>query len=210
LLYNTGYKFTQVFPEVDQESILNCPEYFAMNLDQVTKDLQCPAFLKELLNKFPWTGRNNVIQVKPQDFRISKPATLGEGIHLDLNVRLNDGKTRMADSVDDFKLFVTSFGEVVETEFVKDSLELPALKDDLSNLMEVFGALPAKVEWNSSAPNQLCEYTSRDFHRMGTNYKLGKARLLVVAFECNKNLADGKVLPNILTRGNLKLEDYTK
>ncbi len=210
-VYNASHYFVGeiLFEEPSQEEILNCPEFFAMSYAQIRASGECPPFLDKILGAFPWTGRNNVIQVKPQDFRKAKPSTLGEGVHLDLNVRLKDGKIRTADNLDDFHLSIVSFGGVCQTEFVKTPMELPDL-DGPVDYLKFFQDLPENMKYHSPKPGQLATYRSSDLHRMSPKFKLGNARLMIVAFECNKDLANGIVLPSIIERPNskIKFEDY--
>lgn len=211
-VYNNTHKMLDVLPEVAQDDILNCPEFFAMSLSEILQSGQCPKFLEDILNKFPWSGRHNVIQVKPQDFRVAKPKLLGTGVHSDTSVMLNDGITRVADNLDDFRLITVSFGGIVETQFVATPMELPDLDDPNVNVLKFFQALPDNLKYDSPAPNQIAEYTSLDLHRMGTDFKLGNARLFIVAFECNRPMGGGIILPSIIDRpaSKIEFEDYHK
>lgn len=212
MIYNTGHRFTKLLTSVEQEQIYECPEYFAMSRDEIIKS-GCPEFLKRTINEFPWANRPNVIQVRPQDFRRSKPAALGDGWHIDDNVRLKDGKVRVAKSLEDFRLLVVSFGGVVQTDFIATPLEMPDISIPGTHYGEFFSKLANhKFEIHQAAPNQLAEYTSKDIHRMGQSYNLGRLRLMIVAFESDEVVGDGIVLPSIKERettGNVpKMTDY--
>lgn len=213
MIYNDGHKFTKLIESCSQEDIYNCPEYFAMSRDEIVKS-GCPSYLKRILDDFTWADRPNVIQVRPQDFRTQKPMLLGDGWHIDVNVRLKDGKVRTTDSMNDFRLLVVSFGDVVQTEFIKTHLELPDLfESNAPGHGEFFSKVnQMHFEIEQAGPNQLAEYTSRDIHRMGNNYKLGRFRLMIVAFESSIVTGDGWVLPSIKDKEHgcesPKFEDY--
>jgi hypothetical protein len=211
MLYNATHKWLNFLPEASQEDILNCPEFFAMSLEEIEKSGSCPEFLLKILRAFPWLSRPNVIQVKPQDFRKSVPRALGTNTHLDDNVRLKDGVCRTSDNLFDFRLLSVCFGDVLETDFVSTPMELPDL-DDKKNVdyAKWFANLPNNLQYHHAAPNQLAEYTSRDLHRMGTRPRLGRARLFIVAFECNKPISGGKIFPTILEREKnpINFDDY--
>lgn len=214
MIYNTTHKFTKTFIDLpSQEDIFNMPEYFAMSRDEVVKS-GCPDFLKVLLNQFPWLDRPNVLQIRPQDFRLAKPMLLGDCWHIDVNVRLKDGKIRGAKSMEDFRLLVVSFGGVVGTDFIKTPLDLPDLGLPGANYGQFFtdvGQMQFEIE--QAQPNQLAEYSSKDIHRMGQKWTLGRFRLMIVAFESDEVIGDGIVLPSLREKEQPgavypKFEDY--
>lgn len=212
MIYNTTHKFTKMMTARSQEEIYNCPEYFAMSRDEIVNS-GCPAFLKDTLDEFPWNDRPNVIQVRPQDFRLGKPSLLGDHWHVDVNVRLKDGTVRAAQDMLDFRLLVVSFGNIVETEFIKTPMDLPDLCTAGISHPEVFGRVSTmSMEIEAPLPNQMGEYTSLDIHRMGKNHKVGRLRLMIVAFESSTVPSGGWALPSIREKdgGNNgpKFEDY--
>lgn len=195
VIYNTGFQFLHTIADPSQEDIYAMPEYFAMSRDEIVAS-GCPAFLKTILDQFPWKDRPNVIQVRPQDWRLGRPEVLGDGWHIDDSVRLKDGKVRVASSLEDFRLLVCSFGNVCETDFIQGPLELPSLIG--ANYGEFFGYVARlNPHYVTPAPNQLVEYTSKDIHKVGARYRLGRFRLMIVAFESDHVIGDGWVLPSL-------------
>ncbi len=206
MIYNTGHSFTKLIEPPTQEEIMDCAEFFALSKEEVLAHPKCTPALARIINEFPWTGRHSVVQVRPQDFRVSAPEVLGGHWHLDNMVMLNDGRKRIASSADEFKLMVISFGEVVETEFIRTPLDLPNVYKNECTLPELlFDRLgQEQFEIHSPLPNQMVEYTSKDMHRIGLNPKLGNCRLMIVAFECDSYMGGGIVLPSINEKNMIK------
>lgn len=202
IIYNSGHRFLSFIDPPSQEEIYNCPEFFACSTDEVKAHAGTPEFLKRLIDSYPWADRPNVLQIRPQDFRNGKPELLGDHWHVDVNVRLKDGKVREAKDIDDWRLLVCSWGNIVETEFIKTPLHLPNVCET-GNHPQFFAhvnTLPFQIE--ACLPNQLAEYTSRDIHRMGSKIRPGRFRLMIVAFESSTVTGDGWVLPSIREKEN--------
>jgi hypothetical protein len=201
LLYNTTHRVTKSIASPSQEEIYNCPEYFALSYDEILKSKTCPEFLKKILDEFPWDGRPNVLQVRPQDFRVKRPELLGDNMHTDIMVRLNDGNVRVARNSHEFHLMVCSWGGVTGTDFIKTPMEMRDIFDGVKpeftpmDLLNTVHATPFDVV--TSKEGELIEYTSRDIHRMHPNYRLGNFRLMIVAFDTDTVVAGGMVLPSI-------------
>ncbi len=200
MIYNTGVKFGKIIESPTQEEIYSCPHYFAFSKQEIFDDKDCPPFLKRLLDEFPFDGRNNVVQVRPQDFRTAKPPLIGDHWHTDVMVRLNDNKVRCASSINEFHLMVASWGGVTSTEFMFSEFEAP----DILGNMEKFGALELLNKANAvsqiskkALDGELVEYTSGDIHRVSNDFVLGKMRLIVVAFDCDSYLGGGQKLQSI-------------
>lgn len=206
MLYNTTHKFTKVISPPSQEDIYNCPHYFGMNYDQV-KNANAPKFLMDLLDQFPFDGRKNILQIRPQDFRSSNIKIDGSHWHTDYNVRLlvNGEQTKIyADDHDDFHLMVISWGHGPSTEFIKTSMELP---DNLKNKDSDAGwkiwddaltkQLAQPYESITAPKNQMIEYTTRDLHRADGILHSTGLRLMIVAFDCNNIDGQIRVLPSI-------------
>lgn len=214
MLYNASHKFTKHLLPLSQEQIFYCPEYFGMTVDEVCEHPTCPGFLKETLREFPWSGRCNSLQIRPQDFRYRMPVLLGNGWHVDCNVRLKDGKIRTARHIDDWKIMGVSFGDVVQTIFIETVLDLPELsvpqQDDHGKFF--FEILPAqKFTYHAPAECQLAEYTTRDIHSIGKNFNMGRMRLLILGVESDDYAGGGMQLPSIWERENgnaPKFEEY--
>lgn len=207
MLYNTTHKLTRIIEAPSQEDIYNCPHYFAMSYEQV-KASGAPEFLIKILDQFPFDGRKNVLQIRPQDFRNGNNPVDGRHWHTDYNVRLldKDGKQFKvySDGHDDFHLMVISWGAGCSTEFITTPFELP---DNLSkiysdddwkdwdNLLQEKLNQPHEV---ISAPkNQMVEYTTRDLHRADGIMHSSGLRLMIVAFDCNSIDGVVRVLPSI-------------
>jgi hypothetical protein len=207
MLYNTAHKLTKVIDPPSQEDIYNCPHYFAMSYDQV-KASGTPEFLIKLLDQFPFDGRKNILQIRPQDFRSGNLPIDGRHWHTDYNVRLLDNKGDQfkvyAKNHDDFHLMVISWGAGCSTEFIDTSMDLP------DNLNAIYSG-DAWEKWNNAlsdelkkpytittAPkNQMMEYTSRDLHRAdGIMHSTG-LRLMIVAFDCDEIDGTVRVLPSV-------------
>lgn len=202
MLYNTTHRFTKTIAPPSQEDIYNCPHYFAMSYNQV-KASGAPQFLIDLLDQFPFDGRKNILQIRPQDFRDGNIGIDGRHWHTDYNVRLLDKKV-YASSHDDFHLMVISWGAGCSTEFIDTGMELPnnlELKDskkkwDLwdvalnSKLKEPYKVVAAKK-------NQMVEYTARDLHRADGVLHSKGLRLMIVAFDCDDIDGNVRILPSI-------------
>ena len=207
MLYNTSFKFTKTINPPSQEDIYNCPHYFAMSYDQV-KSSGAPKFLIDLLDQFPFDGRKNVLQIRPQDFRTGNAPIDGRHWHTDYNVRLLDQYGNQykeyAKNHNDFHLMVISWGAGCSTEFMTTPIELP---DNLLNK----DTQEAWESWNNalndrlkepyaaiSAPkNQMVEYTTTDFHRADGIMHSQGLRLMIVAFDCDDIDGSVRVLPSI-------------
>ena len=207
MLYNTTHRFTKTISPPSQEDIYNCPHYFAMSYEQVKKS-GAPQFLINLLDQFPFDGRKNILQIRPQDFRAKNTPIDGRHWHTDYNVRLldTDGNQikKYAKDHDDFHLMVISWGAGCSTEFIKTPFELPnniAIKDtkegwDLWN-DAMTSRLSEPHEVVSAPKNQMVEYTTRDLHRAdGIMHSTG-LRLMIVAFDCDDIDGTVRVLPSI-------------
>jgi hypothetical protein len=207
MLYNTTHKLTNVIAPPSHEDIYNCPHYFAMSYDQV-KNAGAPEFLIKLLDQFPFDGRKNILQIRPQDFRSGNAPIDGRHWHTDYNVRLLDSTGNQfkvyAKDHDDFHLMVISWGAGYNTEFIDSPMELP------DNLNTIYSE-SAWEKWNNalndelkkpytvvSAPkNQMIEYTSRDLHRANGIMNSTGMRLMIVAFDCSEIDGTVRVLPSI-------------
>lgn len=201
MIFNDRYKLSKTFAPVSQEEIFNCPEYYAMSLDDILYHKDCSDFLKNILYGFPWKNRAQVIQVRPQDFRTGKPHVLGDGWHCDINTTLANGRIHSPKDLDEFRMMTVSFGDVAETELIKDPIEI----DDVSpyEFHSFYNKVSLmKFETVTAAPNQLVDYSSTDIHRINPNYRIGKMRLIIVAFECDDPIEKegGRVGPSIRER----------
>lgn len=206
MLYNTSHKFTRVIDPPSQEDIYNCPHYFAMSYDQV-KISGAPKFLMNLLDQFPFDGRKNILQIRPQDFRSENTPIDGRHWHTDYNVRLLNNETQIkkyANNHNDFHLMVISWGAGCSTEFITTPFELPdnlAVKDTKEgwNLWndELSKKLLEPYNVISAPKNQMVEYTTKDLHRAdGIMHSTG-LRLMIVAFDCDDIDGVERILPSI-------------
>lgn len=213
VIYNSGFRFDKFIAPPSQDEIHNCPEYFAFSKEEIYDHKDAPEFLKRIIREFPWDGRKSVLQVRPQDWRKTRPVMLGDGWHIDDCVRLKDGKVRVCKNFDDFKLMTVSFGNVCETDFMSTILDLPDLSMPGTNYAEFFAHVATlKTTSLRPAPNQLAIYTSKDIHKVGSLHHLGKLRLMIVAFESDVVDGEGLCLPSIKERDNgtycPKLDEY--
>lgn len=207
MLYNTTHKFTKIIEPPSQEDIYNCPHYFAMSYDQV-KQAGAPEFLMKLLDQFPFDGRNNILQIRPQDFRSGIAPIDGRHWHTDYNVRLIDSQGTQfkvyANGHDDFHLMVISWGAGCSTEFITTPFELP---DNLQNIFTqksweswnnaLTERLDQPYEVISAPKNQMVEYTTRDLHRADGIVHSSGFRLMIVAFDCDNVDGVVRILPSI-------------
>lgn len=206
MLYNTTHKLTKVIAAPSQEDIYNCPHYFAMSYDQV-KAAGAPEFLIKLLDQFPFDGRKNILQIRPQDFRASNIKIDGSHWHTDYNVRLlvNGVQTKVyANGHDDFHLMVISWGHGPSTEFINTPMELP---DNLKNKDSdadwklwddaLASRLSQPYEAMTAPKNHMMEYTTRDLHRADGILHSTGLRLMIVAFDCNDIDGQVRILPSI-------------
>jgi hypothetical protein len=207
MLYNTTYKFTKIIEPPSQEDIYNCPHYFAMSYDQV-KVAGAPQFLMSILDQFPFDGRKNILQIRPQDFRLENTPIDGRHWHTDYNVRLLDKKV-YANNHDDFHLMVISWGAGCSTEFITTPMDLPnnlELKESKEKWdlwdQSLSERLSQPFDRQSAPKNQMVEYTARDLHRAdGIMHSTG-LRLMIVAFDCDDIDGNVRVLPSIRDMDN--------
>lgn len=197
MIYNATHKFTKIIEPPSQEDIYNCPHYFSMSYDQI-KESGPPEFLIKLLDQLPFDGRKNVIQVRPQDFRVANTPIDGLQWHADVSARLLNDKKLFAKKHDDWHLMFISFGAGCGTEFITTPMDLI---DNLTDHQNWPGALAKALEQPFDtilAPkNQLVEYTPRDLHRAdGVMHSTG-LRLAIVAFDCDDGGGNVRVLPSI-------------
>lgn len=207
MIYNTGLRFTKTIEPPSQEDIYNCPHYFAMSYDQV-KASGAPDFLMKILDQFPFDGRKNILQIRPQDFRSGNAPIDGRHWHTDYNVRLLDKEGNQfkvyANGHDDFHLMVISWGAGCSTEFITTPFELP---DNLANKdsqesweswnQQLQDRLAQPHDVISAVKNQMVEYTTRDFHRADGIMHSAGLRLMIVAFDCDDIDGTVRVLPSI-------------
>lgn len=206
MIYNTTHKLTKIIQSPSQEDIYNCPHYFAMSYDQV-KTSGAPTFLVSILDQFPFDGRKNVLQIRPQDFRDKSANIDGRHWHTDYNVRLlDDGiqTKKYANNHDDFHLMVISWGAGCSTEFIDTPMDLPnnlELKDskDKWDLWDksLADRLGQPFEVTSAPKGQMMEYTARDLHRADGIMHSNGLRLMIVAFDCDDIEAKVRILPSI-------------
>jgi hypothetical protein len=207
MLYNTTHNLTKIIEPPTQEDIYNCPHYFGMSYEQV-KTSGAPQFLIDLLDQFPFDGRKNILQIRPQDFRASNTPIDGRHWHTDYNVRLLDKEGNQnkvyANGHDDFHLMVISWGAGCSTEFINTPFELPDnlahknTKEDWENWDNALRARLLQPHEVISAPkNQMIEYTSRDLHRADGIMHSQGLRLMIVAFDCDDIDGTVRILPSI-------------
>lgn len=207
MLYNISHRLTKIIEAPSQEDIYNCPHYFGMSYNQV-KTSGAPQFLIDLLDQFPFDGRKNILQIRPQDFRAGNVPIDGRHWHTDYNVRLLDKNGNQnkvyANSHDDFHLMVISWGAGCSTEFVDTAFELPdnlAYKDTKEDWENWNKALQARLQQSyqviSAPKNQMVEYTSRDLHRADGIMHSKGLRLMIVAFDCDDIVGQLRILPSI-------------
>lgn len=207
MLYNTTHKLTKIIAPPSQEDIYNCPHYFGMSYDQV-KNSGAPEFLIKLLDQFPFDGRRNILQIRPQDFRSGNAPIDGRHWHTDYNVRLLDSNGDQhkiyAEGHGDFHLMVISWGAGCSTEFIETAFELPDnlekknTKEDWETWDAALKSALQQPHNVISAPkNQMMEYTSRDLHRADGICHSAGLRLMIVAFDCNHIDGSVRILPSI-------------
>lgn len=208
MIFNTTYKLGATLQGLTQEEIYNTPEYYALSREEIFADPKCPEHLKRVLNDLEWRGRPSVVQVRPQDFRRERPHVLGLGWHVDVNTRLVNGRMHLAKNLDEFTSQVVSFGDVVETEFVKQPFRVNTNEVDPFDHSRFAGHVGRLVDHHGletirTAPNQVAMYTSRDVHRVAPNFRLGSMRVIIVTFECDEALEGGagERRPSIRERG---------
>lgn len=200
MLYNTTHKLTKIIDSPSQEDIYNCPHYFAMSYDQV-KSSGAPKFLIDLLDQFPFDGRKNILQIRPQDFRQTNPSIDGRHWHTDYNVRLLDNEIERkayAKTHDEFHLMVISWGAGSSTEFIETPMELPNNLEDWDGWKSALDKrLKDSFEVMSAPKNQMVEYTGRDLHRADNIIHSNGLRLMIVAFDCDNIDGNIRILPTI-------------
>lgn len=191
MIYNRTYRMAETLLPLSQEQILNTPEFYALALDQIIGDQRCPAHLKGVLLALPWSSRANYIQVRPQDWRQGAPGSvLGGGWHVDINTNLAGGHPpKIAKNLDEFRSMVVSFGDVVETEFIRGPIEVHA--DPYDHCAFNDAVSKRSFATDVAAPNQIAVYTTRDIHRIAPRTRNNAARLIIVTVECDEPLPEG-------------------
>ncbi len=217
MIYNQSWHRRQTIEGPTQEQIFTMPEYFALSREEVYAHAGCPDFLKRILDLFPWDGRKSLLQIRPQDFRTRMPDALGSNWHTDIMVRLHDGHVRVARDSYEMHLMVCSWGEVVETEFIGNAMEMRDIFDkqtpEFSPMDLLNNVHRTRLQIERAEPGQLIEYTSRDIHRMGERPRLGRLRLMIVAFDSDTIEAGGIIIPSIEERSRgigPKFSDYVR
>lgn len=201
MLYNTTHKLSKIIQPPSQEDIYNCPYYFAMSYDQVKK-AGAPQFLMDILDQFPWDGRKNVLQIRPQDFRSGNSVIDGTFWHCDDSVRLLNGRyetfNQFAKDEFDWHVMVISFGAGCKTQFLTTPMELTgSIRDQVGSTHQLHQYLTKPHNIISAEKNELYEYTSRDVHRAdGICHSTG-LRLMIVAFDCSDVDGNTRILPSI-------------
>lgn len=196
IVFNSTYRLGATLAPLNQEEIINTPEFYAMSREAIVASGKCPAHLKTVLDALPWTGRPNFVQVRPQDFRKRVPHVLGDGWHVDLNTSLANGRMHLAKSLDEYRSMVVSFGDVAETEFIKGPIKLDCDERLPFDHVAFFDKINASY-YNTVtlAPDQVATYTSRDIHRINPNIRLGRARLIIVTVELDEAIeAEGGII----------------
>ena len=191
MLYNTTHKLGDFIEGPTQEEIYNCPHYFAMSLNQI-KESHAPSWLLKVLDQFPFDGRNNIIQVRPQDFREKNVKIDGSHWHCDYNQRLidKDGKEYKVypSRHDDFHIMTVSWGAGPMTEFIETPLDLPNNLDDWPAWKRNLDERLKEPYQSSLCPKgQMIEYTSYDIHRADGRLHSNGLRLIIIAFD-NDNI----------------------
>ena len=200
--YNNTHKFTKIIEPPSQEEIYNCPHYFAMSYEQV-KSSGAPQFLIKLLDQFPFDGRKNLLQIRPQDFRTQNAGIDGAFWHVDDNVRLINSQGAQQDyyAKDEFDwhIMTISWGHGAQTEFITKPVELTGSCHDMVSWQADFTDFIGTVQGEiiSAPKNQMVEYTSRDVHRADGIWHSKGLRLFVVAFDCSDLENQVRILPSI-------------
>lgn len=200
MLFNSTHAFGNIVSDLSQDEILNTPEYFAISREGILNDKRCPEHLKKVLAEMPWKDRRSCVQVKPQDWRWGRPDVLGCHWHVDVNVQLHDGKNRTADHWNDWRLFLVSFGGVAGTDFINVQTDVDVDENQIGQFTKALATVQPAMSYMRAPDHHVMEYTSRDIHRLSPIVNRKAARLLIVAFESDQDLADGVVMPSIRDR----------
>jgi hypothetical protein len=204
MLYNTTHKFTKLIIPPSQEDIYNCPHYFSMSYDQI-KNSNAPSFVMNILDQFPFDGRKNIIQVRPQDFRNGNKIVDGIQWHTDVSARMLNDKKLFVKRHNDWHLMLISFGAGCSTEFITTPMELIDNLEDHKNWSEALSKkLLEPFEIITASKNQLVEYTERDMHRADGIVQSTGLRLAIIAFDCDNGEGNVRILPSIKELDNLE------
>lgn len=168
-----------------------------MSYDQV-KNSGAPKFLIDLLDRFPFDGRKNVLQIRPQNFRDGNPSIDGNHWHSDYNVRLLGDRKAYAKDHDEFHLMAISWGAGCSTEFIETPMELHNNLIDWNAWDEQLNErLRQPYEAITVPKGQMMEYTARDLHRADGVLHSAGLRLMIVAFDCDDIEGNIRILPSI-------------
>lgn len=201
MLYNTTHKLGNYISGPNQEEIYTCPHYFAMSLKQI-KEANAPTWLLKVLEQFPFDGRKEIIQVRPQDFRKANIKIDGSHWHSDYNQRLID-KNGQEYKVyptrhNDFHVMTISWGAGPQTEFIETPMELPNNLVDWDGWRQALDQrLSEPFETITCPKDQMIEYTSYDLHRADAILHSTGLRLIIIAFDNDQIEGNVRILPSI-------------
>ncbi len=183
---NHTHAFTKQFEDLQQHDIERCPRLDGISPHDLITRADVPEPIKEVVRQLPYTNQRKWcwLYVRPQLCVLGGPDDRsGSFWHVDVDAVFRC----VAPDWDDFQAMAVSFGNVAETEFIVDPLQIEVTGPPKSRDYVTFSPLVnAGQVWRTEAPRpcQVAHYTIRDFHRAGPIRRTGW-RLVILAFETN-------------------------
>lgn len=187
---NHTHRYTTKLNDVSQETISKCVTLDGVDFATlygklplaVTAEIAAMPFQREP-RKHTW------FYVRPQLCRKGEPdKRSGSFWHIDVDAVYRS----VAPDWDDFRAMAVSFGDIAETEFVDEPMQIevdgPPRSQDYVTFAPIFND-GRERRTSSPEPCQVAEYTIRDVHRAGRIRRDGW-RLIVLVFETNAEPAE--------------------
>lgn len=182
---NRGLAFGKIFPDISQEDIASCgvyPQRWASPVETLARQ-DLPASVKDVIRQLPWGNerKHQWIHVRPQYCENKTVKRDGDFWHLDVDLTFCCIPT----SWDDFRLTAVSFGDIAETEFIVEAMEIEVEdKPHPSHYASLIGNFQREFGTISPLNGQIVQYFTTNAHRAGPIRKTGW-RLLILAVETN-------------------------
>lgn len=184
---NQSHRFTKQFEDIPQEDIARCPLLEGGHSPaEILARADVSESIKNVVRELPYSGDRAYtwLYIRPQQCTISGPDhRSGAFFHVDVDAVYRC----VAPDWEDFRVMIVSFGNVAETQFISDPLELEVTKlPQVSDYVNFSGIVNNGYPWKLESPKpcQVAQYTIKDFHRAGPIRRNGW-RLAIVVFETN-------------------------
>lgn len=185
--FNNTFRFTEQLDDISQEDIARTPPVgWGESPENILLMPNMPESVKAVIGALPYPTDRKYIwcYVRPQWCELGKTdERTGSFFHCDVDAIYRC----VAPDWYDFKELLVSFGNISETEYITDSLNIEVnpvpQSSDYVTLSPYFNN---GQEWKTASQKngQVVEYTMRDVHRAGPIRRTGW-RLVIVCFATN-------------------------